>query len=238
MRAVQWAIAASSTLVAGVVFAASAPAQGPQVHVTRACYAQDAQAGGVSVEVNASGLPPGAEPFVQVASSSDHLLANHPVTALEQVLASPQGTVHAVLKEVRPNSTEPVVEKVWIQIASPETHAVYAEAPFLLTTRRVIAHPQDATPRAKVRFQLAGFIPGRVVYAHYIHAGRARLTFKLGKAHGPCGVLSARARLYPGRPRFTDYTVQFDNLRRYTRKARVKYRAKLETGRYADNFGD
>jgi len=238
MGAVARTIAVSAAAgVVGLAFATTAPAQGPKVGVSRSCYAQDAQAGGVTVEATASGLAPGAELFVQVAGS-DHLLRNHPVTAVKEVLVSPQGTIHAALKEVRPTTTDPLVQRFWIQIASPETHAVLAEAPFLLTTRRVIARPQDATPRAMVRFQLAGFIPGRPVYAHYIHAGRAWLNFRLGKAHGPCGVLSARARLYPGNPRFRHYTVQFDPLRRYTRKARVKYRTRLETTRYADNFGD
>ncbi len=49
-----------------------------------------------------------------------------------------------------------------------------------------------------------------------------------GTAQGPCGTLKARDRFYPGgHPRFSTYQVVFDQVKRYTQRARPRISTKL-----------
>lgn len=57
------------------------------------------------------------------------------------------------------------------------------------------AVPDEAKPRATVRYTARGFVPGRPVYAHFRFAGRTRATVRLGVAKG-----TVRDRLAPDAP--------------------------------------
>lgn len=82
--------------------------------------------------------------------------------------------------------------------------------------------PSRARPTSKVRYRFSGFPQGKYVYVHVRRAGKTIGTKRLGKALGPCGRLSTRARFMPvrgGKVRNGTYTYQFDTSRRYSSKA-------------------
>lgn len=80
-------------------------------------------------------------------------------------------------------------------------------------------NPPSARPKKKVKYIFAGFKAGKAIYGHNLHKGKVAETYKFGKAKGPCGVLKAKARIYPGHSRYSHYKAQFDNSKKYSKKA-------------------
>jgi hypothetical protein len=53
--------------------------------------------------------------------------------------------------------------------------------------------------------------------------GKVVLTYKFGKASGPCGILHAKSRLFPGHASANaKYKVQFDDSKKLSKKASLK----------------
>ena len=64
---------------------------------------------------------------------------------------------------------------------------------------RVTAQPRKATSSSEqVRYRAHGFTPGERVFAHFIRGGADR-TVSLGRAAAPCGTVSRRMNIVPGR---------------------------------------
>ena len=88
--------------------------------------------------------------------------------------------------------------------------------------------PAVAQPSRKVTWRFSGFIPGRLIYVHYLRPGSVIARMAFGRAQGPCGTLKARDRFYPGgHPQFSTYQVVFDQVKRYTRRARPRISTRL-----------
>lgn len=76
--------------------------------------------------------------------------------------------------------------------------------------------PASASPDTRVRFSFSGFKPDAVIYGHYLLNGKVSATASFGRTRGSCGLLTAKARLFPGgHPHFGSYKVQFDDTRKY-----------------------
>ncbi len=71
----------------------------------------------------------------------------------------------------------------------------------------------------KTKWTFSGFPEGKSIYAHYIYGKKTVARQSFGKAKGPCGLLTARARLYPAKPHHREYRLQIDSRRSYSRKA-------------------
>jgi hypothetical protein len=109
-----------------------------------------------------------------------------------------------------------------MQIKGVLSGAILAEAPFALTNLAVKTNPTAARPNKKISFSFAGFTPGQPIHGHYLHRRRVVLTHKFGQAQGACGLLRLRSRIYPGKSRYSSYTVQFDDSSRYAKSAAPK----------------
>jgi hypothetical protein len=70
---------------------------------------------------------------------------------------------------------------------------------------------------------VSGFRPGKPIFGHFQSGGKVVLTYKFGKASGPCGILHTKSRLFPGHgPRNAKYKVQFDDSKKLSKKASPK----------------
>lgn len=110
-----------------------------------------------------------------------------------------------------------------------QAHDETAQSGLLASTSLTLANlsvatvPGTAAPTRKVTWHFSGFLPGKTIFIHYLHGGTVQAQMAFGTAQGPCGTLRARARLYPdGNPRFGTYRVVFDQVRRYSRRARPR----------------
>ena len=87
----------------------------------------------------------------------------------------------------------------------------------------VATQPSVAKPTQKVRWAFSGFTPGHTIYVHYLRKNRVVTRMAFGKAQGPCGTLKTKDRFYPGgHPKYSKYTVVFDQVKRYTKQARPR----------------
>jgi hypothetical protein len=78
--------------------------------------------------------------------------------------------------------------------------------------------PVSGRPSQTTTWHFAGFPPGRPIYGHYRVGGRTLASFRFGRAQGPCGTLTVRARRVPvsaARLRTGVWRLQLDNRRTY-----------------------
>lgn len=106
--------------------------------------------------------------------------------------------------------------------ANVSASATFLEAPLAVDTK-----PARAKPSKKVTFNFSGFTTGAPIYAHYIHDKKVVARKKFGIAQGPCGVLRARSKFFPGREHYDSYTIQVDDSKKYSPTASPKLVAKL-----------
>jgi hypothetical protein len=91
-----------------------------------------------------------------------------------------------------------------------------ASATFWVANLAFTTRPAVAKPTAVVHFRFSGFERGKVVYGHYLRGHKVVATHRFGRATGICGLLDAKARLFPARnPAPGKYKVQIDDSRRY-----------------------
>jgi hypothetical protein len=80
--------------------------------------------------------------------------------------------------------------------------------------------PVGGRPRQVATWRFAGFPRGEPIYGHYRIGGRTLANFRFGRAQGPCGTLTVRARRVPvsaGRLRTGVWRLQLDNRPTYSR---------------------
>jgi hypothetical protein len=94
--------------------------------------------------------------------------------------------------------------------------------------------PVRARPSTRVLWRFSGFTPGRTIHAHYVHAGRVRVSVPMAAAGGPCGTARVRRAQFPmPRPAAGAWRVQFDNSKRYSPRARPRIVAGVRVYREA-----
>jgi hypothetical protein len=80
--------------------------------------------------------------------------------------------------------------------------------------------PVTGRPRQRTTWRFAGFPTGQPIYGHYSVGGRMMANFRFGRAQGPCGTLTVRARRVPvaaSRLRTGTWRLQLDTRRTYRR---------------------
>jgi hypothetical protein len=198
-----FAAAAASLALAPAAFAGT-------IAVSQPCYVSPGGSQGAEIGVTGSGFNPG-EPVFALIPAPGGLLG------FAEATVAPDGTFAATITGISPETTDPVVENRTVQVTGVQSEAVLAEAPFELTNLAVSTNPPTASPHKKVAYDFSGFAPGRPIFGHYVRHGRVVLTYEFGKASGACGVLQARAALFPGRgDARAKYKVQFDDRRTYS----------------------
>ena len=93
--------------------------------------------------------------------------------------------------------------------------------------------PSVAKPSKIVHFSFSGFKPGAFIYGHYLRRGKVVTMQRFGRASGICGLLKAKAHLFPLRnPASGTYKVQIDDSRKYRAKALPRVDSKLSIERF------
>jgi hypothetical protein len=191
--------------VSAVVLAAPAAAQ--TVAVNGTCFVNANPALGAPVTVSGSGFNPG-----------DSIDLGAPLM-LGTVMAATDGTFTTTVTAPTLSTSSPA-EKRFTLTASDPTAGQSATTSFRVANLAFRTTPAVAKPTARVRFSFSGFRAGKRVYGHYLLHGKDLATASFGRTSGPCGMLTASARLFPGRhPKFGRYKVQFDDSRRYVAHA-------------------
>ena len=87
-----------------------------------------------------------------------------------------------------------------VRAIDPGRPEIQAAQEITVVRMRARIRPRRAVnPRRRVQFFTEGWEPGRAVYAHYTGPGDVVRTIRLGRAAPPCGKISRRMRLVPGR---------------------------------------
>ncbi|HJZ35994.1 MAG TPA: hypothetical protein VJ204_06945, partial [Solirubrobacterales bacterium] len=194
-----------SALVALVALvAAPAASAAGSVSTTKACFVAEGSEG-VSVGVSGSGFTPGELVFAQIPAPGG-------LAGFSEATVAPDGTVNTTIEHVFPEGIDPVAEEMKIQIAGVLTQQVLAESAFQITNLGVATKPAVAPFNKVVKYTFAGFRPGAPIFGHYFRHNKLVVTHKFGLATGPCGLLSTKAKLFPGHgPNGAKYKVQFDD---------------------------
>lgn len=185
----------------GAAAALPATAHGAAVAVDRPCYIEQQP-----MAISGTGFTPGADVSVET----------------EQVFAF--GTSDPVGNFLFTSETAPIVPTVVPDAKTFTLTAKEGQVPVASTTFQVAnfafeVKPSRARPTSKVRYRFSGWPQGANVYVHVRRNGRTIGTTKLGKALGPCGRLSTRARFMPvrkGRVPSGTYRYQFDTTQKYS----------------------
>lgn len=203
------ALCATALIAAPAAFAAASIATG------RACYV--ARGGeGVDVEVRGSGFTAGEAVFAQVPAPGG-------LSGFTETKVDPDGTLSTTVEHVFPQGIEPVAEKKVVQIKGVRSGRILAAVPFRITNLAVKTVPATASYHRVVTYVFAGFRPHKPIFGHYFRHKHLVVTHKFGRAKGPCGILHAKSKLFPGNgPRNARYKVQFDNSKKVDRKAEPK----------------
>ena len=100
--------------------------------------------------------------------------------------------------------------------------ALVGSVSYLGTTNRVTVRPQDARAGAKRRLRGFGFLAGPRVYMHVRGPGGYRSDKRVARAKAPCGTFDVRRRIVASGAQVGSYRVQFDAVRRFSRKTRPR----------------
>lgn len=208
---------AAAVMLVGV---AAAQASAATISVTKPCYVNSIHQR-ASMTVVGSGFTPDTP--VEISSSDG--------TVAKLVTASPTGTIALTTAAPAPllNPLEIKTVTLTAQVSSVSGPMVVATTPATVTPLSVVTKPARAKFTRKVTWFFSGFDPGKQIYAHYLRRRTVART-RFGKAQGACGVLKARARLFPGgHPRFKTYRVQIDDSKRYRKHTLPRFVTKLGT---------
>jgi hypothetical protein len=179
-------------------------------------------ADGATVTVAGSGFTPGEEVFAQIPVPAG-------LRGYTTVTVGADGSFVASVEHVYPDHIGPIVESDTMQIKGVLSDAILAEAPFKMTNLAVETKPSSAPRNRKVTYRFAGFTPGKSIWGHYFAKNTQTAKHKFGKAHGACGTLKVKARLYPGKDHHSKYKVQFDTRKKFNKNAIPRIDTKLTT---------
>ena len=197
--------------------AVAAQASAATLSVDRGCYVNTDPLVGAPMTITGTGFPAGDT--VDVSGS------DLPATAT--VAANGEFTAQAkapILSHKGPGTLNTTLT------ATDQTNpAVSATTVVHSTNLAVSTNPLSVSNvrKDKVTYSFSGFTPGKRIYGYY---ARKRIVgrIRFNKAHGPCGTLRERALLFPGgRPHNDTYTVTFESMSRYSRKAFPRVTGKL-----------
>ncbi|MGI9184831.1 MAG: hypothetical protein ACR2GZ_07690 [Solirubrobacteraceae bacterium] len=182
------------------------------IAVTKPCYVNANPGKGAAIAVVGNGFTPGDT----IEISGTGVLATATASATGQILVGARGPIL---------TTSGPASQSFTLTANDQTNP--AGNPLAMTTvtmanLSVATTPAVARPTRKVTWHFSGFTPGKTIWIHYLHK-RVVNRMSFGRAHGPCGLLTAKRKFYPGgHPHFTKYTVVIDQVKRYTKHARPR----------------
>jgi hypothetical protein len=203
---------ATSALIfaAGGQTALAGTASAATIAVNQSCYVDTVASGGTvgaPMTVVGSGFTPGD--MVSITSSDGSVST--------EVAADSNGRIIAQTSAPSPFFSRPEA-KTQTLTATDYTATGQITATTLVrdTELAVATAPPHAAPKRKVTWYFSGFLPGHLIFGHYLRHGRAVARARFGRAVGLCGLLRTRARFYPGHQRYHHYGLQFDDARHYS----------------------
>jgi hypothetical protein len=196
-------LTATAASLVGLVAPAAAGAA-PTLAPLDDCYVSASRAQRETVRLEAGGFTPNA--LVDVTIDGE-------VVGGLPVQADPRG---AVVGDVPAPYQRRGERAFTVSLAETGNTANAVTAESRVTALSVAVRPRQAEPTRRVRFSGRGFTRRGPVFAHYVFRGRVRRTVRMGRPRGACGTFAARRRQIPVRPRRGTWSVQFDQLRRFT----------------------
>lgn len=197
---------------------ASAQASAATISVDNHCYVSTT-AVQAQMTVIGSGFTPGDQ--VTITSSDGSVDST--------VTATATGTIETTTGAPRPAFKHPGEKTVTLTATDLEARSLVATTQLLAAPLSVATKPEQAPLSRKVTWYFSGFRPDKPIFGHYIHHKQVAFA-RFGHAHGPCGLLKVKARLFPGgHPHFNSYGVQIDDSRRYSKTASPRFVTKLGT---------
>ena len=198
----RFATAMTVGLAGTAAAAGTAHAQAISITPAKACYL-----GGDAVSLSGSGFTPGGPVDVSIDG-----------TSLGQTAADAAGNIAG---EIRLGTMRGV--KSHAMTATDQTNpALIASVSYLGTTNRVSVRPQNARAGTKRRLRGSGFLAGPRVYMHVRGPGGYRADKRIARAKAPCGTFAVRRQIVGSGASVGRYRVQFDAVRRYSKKTRPR----------------
>lgn len=185
----------------------AAPAGAQTIAVNGSCFVNADPDVGTPVTVSGWDFTPGDS--IDLASP----------LSLGTAMIAADGTFTTMVKAPTLKTSGPAQSRFLLTASDPITGTT-ATTSFRVANLAVGTTPAVARPSTRVKFSFSGFRGRANLYGHYLLHGKVIATKRFGRTRGPCGMLKARARLFPGgHPGFGNYKVQFDDSRRYSAKA-------------------
>jgi len=205
----RWILTSLLAVLALSVFSNSATAA--TIQTDKACYPAVGSVG-ADMNISGQGFAPGELVSAEVPDKAG-------LMGFVDGTVAADGSLSLALDSIYPPGIDPVAYPETLQIKDVLSGAILASTSFYLTNLTVTSKVRHG----KAKLQLAGFTPGRQIFAHYL-AGRKKITDKLGKASGPCGLLKTSSQL----PSIGDsFIAQFDSSRKYIKKTAPQVRLKF-----------
>jgi hypothetical protein len=203
--------AAVGVLALAVPAVGTASASAATINVTKTCYVNANPGQGAPIAVVGSGFTPGDTIAIQGSGVSG------------TATASPSGQIVVSTSGPTLTTTGPAAQTFTLSATDQTTFSgTLATTTVTMANLSVATKPVVAKPTRKVTWQFSGFTPGKTIWIHYLRK-RAVSRMSFGKANGPCGLLTAKRKFYPGgHPHFTKYTVVIDQVKRYSKGARPR----------------
>jgi hypothetical protein len=213
------ALALAATFVIAPA-AVATQASAATISVNKPCFVTGAKR--APMTVTGSGFIAGDT--VTLSSSDGSVAASGPVSAT--------GTISITTGAPVPGKLFDAAKPKTVSVTATDLSAtapVSASTPTTVVPLLVQTKPARAKFTRRVTFFFSGFTQGETIYAHFLHPKQVALA-RYGKAKGVCGLLTTRARLYPGgHPHFKSYKVQFDDFKHFSKKAAPRLDVTLRT---------
>ncbi|MEO8967495.1 MAG: hypothetical protein ABI355_07835 [Solirubrobacteraceae bacterium] len=192
--------------------AAATAASAATLAVGAPCYVNATPAKGAPIDITGSGYTPGDTIAVQGQA------------VFGTTTSAPDGSINLVTSgPILPFSGPGTGSTTLTSQDETSGAGNLAQTSVTMANFSVATQPSVAKPSRRVTWRFSGFIPGHLIYVHYLHKGKVVTRMTFGKAQRPCGTLKARDRFYPGgHPHYSTYGVVFDQVKRYTKRARPR----------------
>jgi hypothetical protein len=217
-RTARLAIAGATALLLGPL-ALAAQASAAVIAPTKGCYVNTNPAQGAPMTIVGNGFIPGDT--VEISGTG----------VFATTVASPTGTIAVATQAPILGTIDPASLSTTLTAEDDTATGQTITASTVVRSANLAAMPSPESVKNlrkdKVKFTFSGFTPGKNIYGYYIRK-KVVAKSKFGRAAGPCGQLTRRALLYPGgHPRFEQYTVAFESLSKYSKKANPRVTWKL-----------
>ena len=201
------ATAGTAVVVGTGASAGAAHAAAIVITPAKACYLS-----GETITVTGSGYTPGYA--VQVALDGN---------SLGELAADAAGNIAANIEL----GTMRGAKSHALTVVDTTNAANAATASFLATTFQVTVKPRNTRAGRRLRLRGYGFIGMANVFMHVRGAGGYKSDNRLGRPQGPCGTFGVRRRIVRPGAATGNYSVQFDAVRRFSKKTRPRVRGTM-----------